>query len=239
MVQGAARISCFVNLKMTKIKIDKIVRSKRKTLALEIAYDAGLIVRAPEGAPLGYIEKVVYDKRFWIQEKQKITRKKYEKIIPKKFVNGERFLYLGNTYCLSIVTCGAVPLSLDKEFRLSRNYLPHARQVFITWYKQEAQQKIKEKLDWYSTLFGLKYNKFKITGAQKRWGSCSVKGNLHFSWRLIMAPSKIIDYVVIHELVHLREKNHSKKFWSKVKVLLSDYERHRKWLKDNGYLLVI
>lgn len=224
---------------MTKIKIDKIVRSKRKTLALEIACDAGLIVRAPEGASLDYIEKVVYEKRFWIQEKQKITREKYKKMAPKEFVNGEGFLYLGDTYRLSIVARGDVPLSFDKEFRLSRNYLLNARQVFITWYKQEAHQKIKERLDWYSTLLGLKYNKFKITDAQKRWGSCSVKGNLHFSWRLIMAPLKIIDYVVIHELVHLREKNHSKKFWSKVKVLLSDYERHREWLKDNGDLLVI
>ena len=226
-------------MKFRYLKIDRIVRSKRKTLALEIACDAGLIVRVPEGASLDYIEKVVYEKRFWIQKKQKITREKYEKMAPKEFVNGEGFLYLGNTYRLSIVARGDVPLSFDKEFWLSRNYLLNARQVFITWYKQEAYQKIKERLDWYSTLFGFKYNKFKITDARKRWGSCSVKGNLHFSWRLIMAPLKIIDYVVIHELVHLREKNHSKKFWSKVKVLLSDYERHREWLKVNGDLLVI
>ena len=132
---------------MTKIKIDKIVRSKRKTLALEIACDAGLIVRAPERASLDYIEKVVYEKRFWIQEKQKTTRQKYDKMAPKKFVNGERFLYLGDTYRLSIVARGDIPLSFDKEFRLSRNYLLNARQVFITWYKQEAHQKIKESRD--------------------------------------------------------------------------------------------
>jgi len=224
---------------MKKTKIDRIIRSKRKTLALEIARDASLIVRAPERTSLDYIEKVVYKKRFWIQEKQKIAREKYRKMTPKEFVNGEGFLYLGDTYRLSIVADSDIPLSFDKEFWLSKNYLLNAKQVFITWYKKEAHQKIKERLDWYSTLFGLKYNKFNITDAQKRWGSCSAKGNLHFSWRLIMAPLKIIDYVVIHELIHLTEKNHSKKFWSKVRILLLDYERHREWLKDNGDLLVI
>ena len=220
-------------------KIDKIIRSKRKTLALEIACDASLIVRVPERTSLDYIEKIVFKRRFWIKEKQKIAKEKYQRITPKEFVNGEGFLYLGDMYRLSIVARGDVPLSFDKEFQLSRNYLLNARQVFITWYKKEAYQKIKERLDWYSTLFGLKYNKFSITNARKRWGSCSAKGNLHFSWRLIMAPLKIIDYVVIHELVHLTEKNHFKKFWEKVKILLPDSERYKKWLKDNDHLLVI
>ncbi len=224
---------------MTKIKIDKIIRSKRKTLAIEIARDASLIVRAPEKTSFDYIEKVVFRKRFWIQNKQKVAKEKYQRITPKEFVNGEGFLYLGDTYRLSIVARGDVPLSLDKEFRLSRTHLSHAKQVFIAWYKKQAYQKIRERLDWYSALSGLKYNKFAITDAQKRWGSCNVKGNLHFTWRLIMTPLKVIDYVVIHELVHLTEKNHSKKFWSKVKTLLPDYERYREWLKENEHLLAV
>ena len=77
----------------------------------------------------------------------------------------------------------------------------------------------------------------KFNNAQKRWASCSPKNNLNFSWRLIMAPIGVVDYVVVHELVHLEEKNHSKEFWRKVKVLLPQYERYERWLKKYGYLL--
>ena len=78
--------------------------------------------------------------------------------------------------------------------------------------------------DLYAKKRGLKYNKINITNAQKRWGSCSSKGNLNFSWRLVMAPLPVLDYVVIHELVHLEERNHGKSFWDKVKMLMPDHK---------------
>ena len=224
---------------MKEIKIDKIIRSKRKTLALEVAHDATLIVRAPERTPIDFIEKFIFKKRFWIQEKQRIAREKYQKIVLKEFVNGEGFLYLGDFYRLFIVDHSKIPLFFNNEFQLSKNYLPNARQVFIDWYKKEAYRKIKERLNWYSKLTGLKYNEFKITNARKRWGSCNTKGNLYFSWRLIMAPLNIIDYVVVHELAHLAEKNHSKSFWNKVKIIFPQYRESRQWLKENEHLLVI
>ncbi|MBI4687875.1 MAG: M48 family metallopeptidase [Nitrospirae bacterium] len=96
-----------------------------------------------------------------------------------------------------------------------------------------------ERVSWYSSLSGLKYNRVKISDAQKRWGSCSAKGNLNFSWRLIMSPIRVIDYVVIHELAHLEERNHSKKCWNKVKIMLPDYEQYKEWLKENKHLLDI
>ncbi|MFC1480550.1 M48 family metallopeptidase [Candidatus Omnitrophota bacterium] len=224
---------------MEKINITKIIRSKRKTLALEVAHDASLIVRAPEMVSNEYIEKLVHKKRFWIQDRQKAILEKNTKIAPKEFVNGEGFLYLGNTYRLSIVNDNPLPLTFDKEFRLLRGCLPNARQKFIDWYKKEAYEKIKQRLDWYSATSGLKYNKVNITSAMKRWGSCNAKGDLFFSWRLIMAPWKVIDYVVIHELSHVVVKNHSTNFWNKVKVMLPDYEKSRKWLKENEHLLRI
>lgn len=223
---------------MINIKIDKIIRSKRRTLAFEVTRDARLIVRAPERTPLDFIEKIVFKKHFWIHNKQKLAKETYHQVQPKEFVNGEGFLYLGNTYRLYIVDESNPPVLLEQEFRLSREYLPKARELFIDWYKKQAEQKIKERVDWYSNLFGFKYNRFSITNAQKRWGSCSAKDNLHFSWRLIMAPLSVIDYVVVHELVHVERKNHSQEFWKRIKIIIPNYQESRIWLKENEHRLV-
>ncbi len=110
---------------------------------------------------------------------------------------------------------------------------------FTNWYKERAYEKIKERVEFYAQKRGLKYNRVNITSAEKRWGSCSAKGNLNFSWRLIMAPLPVVDYVVVHELVHLIEKNHSKEFWKKVKLFMPDYEKYKDWLKEKGHLLTL
>ena len=146
---------------------------------------------------------------------------------------------LGKYYKLTIVDNQDVPLHFDNSFYLLRDYLPVARDVFINWYKERAYEKIKERVKFYAQKRGLKYNRINITNAEKRWGSCSAKGNLNFSWRLIMAPLPVIDYVVVHELVHLVERNHTREFWAKVKLLMPDYEKYRSWLKEKGYLLTL
>lgn len=224
---------------MTEIRIDKLIRSKRRTIALEIARDATLIVRAPFRTPLDFIEKVVFKKRFWIKGKQEFVQDRCKKIAPKEFVSGEGFLYLGNMYKLELVDTSDMPIAFNNGFQISRKYLDVAKEILIGWYKAQAYQKISERVGWYSYLSGLKYNKIKITDAQRRWGSCSAKGNLNFSWRLIMAPLRVIDYVVVHELAHIEKKNHSKDFWNKLKIMMPDYEQHKDWLKENRHLLDI
>ncbi|MDI6744249.1 MAG: SprT family zinc-dependent metalloprotease [Thermodesulfovibrionales bacterium] len=224
---------------MTEIKIDKIIRSKRRTIALEVARDASLVVRAPYRTPLYFIEKVVFKKRFWIKEKQEFVRNRYEKIVLKEFVSGEGFLYLGNTYKLEFVDISDISIEFNNNFQISRKYSDTAKELLIAWYKEQAYHKISERVDRYASMTGLKYTEVKISDAQKRWGSCSAKGNLNFSWRLIMAPLRVIDYVVVHELAHLEEKNHSKKFWNKIKIMMPDYEHYKDWLKENRHLLVI
>lgn len=224
---------------MDQIKIDKIIRSRRRSLGLEVTLDARLVIRAPLRISLGDIEKLVLSKRVWIEKKQRIAREKHLTSVPQRFLDREEFLYLGDSFPLFIVERGDAPLAFDKEFRLMRENLPFAKQLFIDWYKKEAHRKIKERLDWYSGLSGLKYNKFGLSNARKRWGSCSGRGSLHFSWRLIMAPLSVIDYVVVHELVHLAEKNHSGRFWDRVKIIRPDYKESKRWLKDNSHLLVI
>ena len=128
-------------------------------------------------------------------------------------------------------------LFFEDKFYLSKEYLEGAKGIFIDWYKKRAYEKISERVKWYAQKRGFKYNRINITNAQKRWGSCSCRNNLNFSWWLIMAPLPVVDYVIVHELVHLDEKNHSRAFWNKVKMLMTDYKKYQEWLKKNGHLL--
>ncbi|MBL7130260.1 MAG: M48 family metallopeptidase [Candidatus Omnitrophica bacterium] len=224
---------------MTEVSIEKIIRSKRKTLGLEVTRDAQLIIRAPEKISLGAIKRIVFKKQVWIKNKQVEVRKRHKHTEPKEFVSGEGFLYLGDTYKLEFVDSVKEPIIFDKSFKISRKYLNHAKKILIDWYKARAIEKITERVKWYAYLSGIQYNIIKITNAKKRWGSCGAKGSLNFSWRLIMAPLKALDYVVIHEISHLAERNHSRNFWNKIKILMPDYEKYKYWLKENEHLLII
>ena len=219
------------------MEIKKVIRSKRKTISLQVSDDATLIVRAPFKVSDEIINRVILKHSNWIEKKKKEIKSREVKFSKKEFVNGEGFLYLGNYYRLRLVKNQETPLNFENEFFLSKEYLAQAKDVFIDWYKGRAYEKISERVKWYAQKRGFKYNKINITNAQKRWGSCSCLNNLNFSWRLIMAPLPVIDYVVVHELVHLVEKNHSRAFWNKVKMLMTDYKKHQEWLKRNGHLL--
>ena len=199
--------------------------------------DAALIVKAPFHASEEVINKVVLKYKERLEKTQKEVQLKNSKFSKKEFVNGERFLYLGNYYHLKLVDNRDIILDLKDAFLLSKKYVPYAENIFIIWYKIRAHKTISRRVELYAQKSGFEYNKINITNAQKRWGSCSHQGNLSFTWRLIMAPLVIIDSVVVHELVHLEVKNHSKSFWNKVGSLDPEYKKHKDWLKNNGHLL--
>jgi len=222
-----------------EIKIDKLIRSKRKTLALEISQDGSLIVRAPEKASMEAINRFIAQKRFWIEDKQKIIRQRNEKPTSFLDIDGKNLLYLGENYHLDIIKNAKLPIEFREGFFLSESYIGNASEIIQAWYIRQAKLKINERVCKYSADFGFKYNKINITNARTRWGSCSSKANLSFCWRLIMAPPKIIDYVVIHELVHLKIKDHSQDFWRNVGSIFPDYRQCRDWLKQYGHTLVL
>jgi len=220
--------------------IHNIIRTKRKTIALQITPEAKLIVRAPAKASIAAIHKIVREKLSWIIKKQRFIRANYRPPVEKKFVEGENFLYLGRPYGLSIVKEMKEPLVFEcGRFLLHEKYLSAAKRIFESWYKKEAGKFFRSRIALYSEICGLKYNKFKITGGRRRLGSCSAKGAINLSWRLIMTPVEVIDYVIAHELTHLKEHNHSKDFWRGVQSLYPDYKKTRAWLKANNSLLTI
>ncbi|MBI3794526.1 MAG: M48 family metallopeptidase [Nitrospinae bacterium] len=219
------------------MEIDKIVRSRRRTFALIVGRDATLTVRAPHRASEAEIRALVRIKSAWILRKQEDARKTFTEFAPKKFTEGETFLYLGKKYELFVGENSAVPLELGEKFVLSKKYVGREAGVFLKWYRRRALEHISERVKTHSASAGLRPGMVKVNGALKRWGSCAAAGNLNFAWRLVMAPPEVVDYVVLHELSHLVHKNHSKRFWENVRALQPDYKANKKWLKDHGHLL--
>lgn len=221
-------------------KIDQIIRSKRKTITLVVQTDGALIVRAPLRTTKKVIEQLVQQQEDWILKKQAEMLARAKQNQPKQFVEGETFYYLGNLYSLQIVNRVQQKLEFDeKTFRMTSSLQPYGAQVFKEWYRVQAKRVLTERVAYYAKNHGFQYKKVRITSASSRWGSYSTSGTLSFPWRLVMAPIDMIDYVVVHELVHSRFQNHSKDFWSEVAAIMPDYKERRKWFKLHGSQLFL
>ncbi len=174
----------------------ELIRSKRKTISIEITSDARVVVRAPMRASVKDINRFIGEKADWI-EKHLIKIEERQKEL------------LDNP-----------PKELTKQ----------EIKLLVTKAKRVIPVKVRE----YSEILGVDYGRITIRMQKSRWGSCSSKGNLNFNCLLMRTPDEIIDYVVVHELCHLKEMNHSPRFWAEVEKVIPDYKERRKWLKDHG-----
>lgn len=221
---------------MDAIPAYRLVRSKRRTLALVIERDGTLIVRAPLRMAEAEVRRFVEAKRNWIERKQAEAAK--EALIHHQFADGELFPFLGKMFPLRLVPDPAPALVMDgASFRLSRSRQTDGLALFVDWYRAQARSYIAARLEYFSHSHNMKPAGLRISSARTRWGSCSRKGMLSFTWRLVMAPPEVVDYVIVHELAHLREMNHSPVFWALVEKMLPDYKQRRAWLKKNGHSL--
>lgn len=215
------------------IQVDKFIRSRRRTIGLQITSEGRLIVRAPLKAAMRDIQSFIEKKQRWITKIQ--VRAQNQKLLhqPKRYIDGELFPYLGKSFELYLVNDVSCAMRLDNAFYLSMKYRDRGEAIFKAWYKSGAQVVIADRVKIFAARHGLHHGQIRISNARRRWGSCSTKGNLNFSWRLVMAPLIVVDYVVVHELAHLIEKNHSSRFWNRVGGMMPDYEEHKKWLREN------
>lgn len=220
---------------MNPIKTYKLIRSRRRTICLSITQDATLVVKAPLLTPMKYIEQFIIEKKNWINKKiAEIKSRPKAKI--KEYENGEEFLYLGKSYQLRIAP-SKIPVQLKDELIISTTVWPHHKAALKKWYRAEALRVIEDRCKIYSTIMDCAPKSLKISNAMKRWGSCTSSGRLNFSWRLVMTPIEIIDYVIVHELAHLHHLNHSRRFWETVKKTIPNYKKREHWLKENSLLL--
>lgn len=219
-----------------------VLRSERKSIALVITDDGNLLVRAPLRLPAREIESLIREKNAWIRRKAAEVRKRPAPH-PRKGVQGEEYLFLGKTLRLAIPGGGETP-GKEKIRRagewlyVPESMLPPSGHL-EQWYRERAREVIAARVAHFGKMTGCNPVPVRITGARRRWGSCSSAGSLNFSWRLVMAPQDIVDYVVVHELMHIGTPDHSKKFWAKVAAVIPDYRERRAWLRENGRALTL
>lgn len=211
----------------------------RKKVTITVERDRTVIVHAPVNVSEESIRRLVDRKRQWLFEKLQHDQKYQPLPHPpgKELVNGESALYLGRSYRIQLVDSEATDVRFAGKFLIPRSQARHRRQVLRQWYVERAGLKIPPRVRSHAKSLGVTYQQVKIVDNRYRWGSCTVKNNLNFNWRLIKAPMFVLDYVVIHELAHLLEANHTPRFWSIIHAQTTAMERARKWLRDNGQCL--
>lgn len=171
-----------------------VIRSERRSMAIEIQKGPRVIVRVPKWMKAADIERFIESKKRWIIEKYRA-------------------------------------LLVDKSEESKMQIPEYMTQV---WLETEGAACFQRKVTVWAQKMQIDYGRMSIRDQKTRWGSCSSKGNLNFNWRLLMMPEEIMDYVVVHELAHRREMNHSPRFWQIVEMYIPDYQKRRQWLKENG-----
>lgn len=214
-----------------------IVRSRRRTLSLQVQMDGSLVIRAPHSLNETIIDKFLNDKRDWIERASQKIQLRYKKVRSRNFVEGETFLYLGQEYPLHVAEDMFGQFLFEDRFIIDARYQAKAARLMKKWYQEEAFRMFTQRCQQYAGQMGVRYRSLSLSSAKSRWGCCTPHGTLRFCWRLIMAPLDIIDYVAVHELAHLKELNHSTSFWRLVGQVLPDYRQRKDWLNENGVLL--
>ena len=218
------------------IQPDEIIRSRRKTLSITVDSFGRLIVRAPLRCSEARIFSFIREKETWIL--RKISERKGAGIqLPPENLNGYKMLVLGNECTLQVVSSQKV--GYDSENNII--YLPekNPRERLIKWLKDNAKRIFALVTEQMAERMGTRYKSITITSARSRWGSCSGENALRYSFRLLYAPKEVIEYVVVHELAHTIQHNHSKLFWAEVAKYVPDWKVKRGWLKQHSALMEI
>lgn len=217
-----------------------VKRSNRKTLSIYIERDGRVSVLAPKELDEQRIDELVQSKSYqiykFLAQQEELNRPQRMREV----VNGESFLYLGRSYQLKIVKDLDLPLQLKQGyFMLRAGEKNRAEEHFKAFYKEKGASRIQNRVEYFSSRMRLKTGIVKVMELQNRWASCTKKGDLNFHWKCMMAPLTVLDYIIVHELAHLRHDNHSQAFWNEVDKVLPNYQEQKAWLKMNGAGLTI
>ncbi len=218
---------------------------ERKTLAIKVEAAGKVTVIVPNQTSHEIIIEKVKSKAPWIIKKLDYFNNIEQQNKPKSFLDDDVFMYLGQDYRLRlemISTLAKPEINIESGKVLIRTPTTDKKKLqmaMIDWYREKANEKIRERINFFQPQIPKKPNRVVIKEQKKRWGSCSSKDNLNFNWKIIMAPTSVIDYIVVHELCHLVFLNHSKEFWNILATILPDYRDRKVWLDKNGFRLSI
>ncbi len=217
--------------------------SRRRTIAIKVA-KAEISILCPTATPTDYLETLVRRKYSWIQSKlqQQLSRQQDCQQAPALLAADSQIGLLGRNYRLAISRgrhkalliegdqlIGQLPKAYDDQSKL--------KQKLSDWYKSQGRHYLGQRCQYFAALVGASPTKITVKTYRARWGSCNQRGELQFNWKILLAPSEVCDYVVVHELCHLLHHNHSKAFWREVERVMPRYRQYVAWLKDNGWRL--
>lgn len=216
-------------------------RSKRRSIGFLID-DDGLRITAPKWVTLGEIESAIREKQRWIfakltEQRERASRRLQPEM---KWQDGAALPYLGQNITLRIRPAQAASISYDEVNMELTVCLPvdateqQLKDRVLGWLQNEAMQLFAARLPVYAEKLGVRYTAFSLSSAKTQWGSCTADGRIRLNWRLMHFPLEQIDYVIAHELAHLREMNHSPRFWSTVQAIFPEFKSARKALRDHA-----
>lgn len=208
----------------------KIERSKRSSITMKVLPDETLVVRAPTLLPKFLIDQFIKNNWEWViktRTKQKIKQAK------KEYVDGTKFLFLGQELTLRTGNFSQLKKNGD-DLQIPQVIQFRIEKEIKSWFQKQAENIILETLEKYAKEMNVKYGRVRFSDTQSKWGTCFPDNSLQFNWRLVMAPIFVINYVIVHELAHITEKNHGLRFWRIVRNYNPSYKQQIKWLKLNG-----
>jgi len=210
---------------------DRVLRSRRKTLAIEIRPDGQVWVRAPLHVPQAYIDQFLAAKADWIQRKLQLVQQRRQPGPEESGVEAQGVYYLGELFPLQPAPGARSAQIHGKTIRVPPGNPLEMKTHFAHFYRREAQKMFPMLVSLLAARHGFSPSKVRISSARTRWGSCSSKGTVSLTWRLVMLPMPLIEYVILHELTHLKHHNHNDQFWSALQAILPDYALRRKQLR--------
>ena len=224
------------------VPIQIVHTNRKKTVSFQVIGNS-VKVSAPRHLTDKELENLILRRMSWIKKKLHSPKAPPK---PKNYTNGEVFTYLGTDYRLNLVSGEAESIRLNNqclEVTVPESVSDMEAPLFIKqsitrWYIQTAFEVLTEKTQYFARLTGVVPNSIKIKEHKARWGSCSYKNDISYNWRLIIAPQPVVDYVVVHELCHILEHNHSPRFWQHVGNIMPSFKEHRAWLKQNEGKLI-
>ena len=236
------------DVKLCSVKLENrdlqytLKRSSRKTISIAIEKNGCVKVASPYGVSEYYLNRLLQQKARWILKKLEDVQTKWIETRKKKvFEDGQYFYYLGKQYELKIISDNQIKKPdvtiTGENIVIEIPYDPDEAKigdVLKLWYINQFKLLVRQKIEYYSKIIGVHPQKIAVREQKTRWGSCSTKGNINLNWKLIMAPPEIVDYVIVHELCHMRAMNHSKEFWKLVESYCPGYKKCRTWLKASG-----
>ncbi len=212
---------------------------RRKTLSLTVDRGGELVVHAPTIVNHEILDSWIHKKLLWVHRKLALKEESTPKMRAPEYVSGESFCYLGRRYGLKIVARQELPLQFDgRRFMLRADARPGAKH-FRNWYVEVGTEWLRRRVDILAHNVTAKPEQIEVRDLGFRWGSCSKNGGVFFNWRVLQLPVRLVDYVVMHELVHLGEGHHGPEFWKKLGFAMPDWQRRKEALagKAKDYLV--